>query len=239
MRGLKKTIGVIGFGRFGRLLTEVLKTDFSMIAYDAKISPALRRGRGSLAQAASCDIVVFCVPIGRMEESLQQARRYIKKGAWVFDVCSVKEYPARLMRRLLPGHCDIIGTHPLFGPGSFAHPDARQVVLCPIRTNHLAAVISYLRRRGFEAVTASPVEHDRRMALALNLPHLVGRALQGMRLKAQGLSTLNYERLLSIAQSVSGDSLELDHDIRRYNRFSSKMERFFKTQVLKALRPPR
>ena len=58
----------------------------------------------------------------------------LSPDALVIDVCSVKEYPVRLMKELLPERVSILATHPMFGPDSAAHAlQGRKIVLCAER----------------------------------------------------------------------------------------------------------
>ncbi|MCG2725020.1 MAG: prephenate dehydrogenase [Elusimicrobia bacterium] len=238
---MTKSLGIIGCGRMGKLLAELLRDDFMVKVYDSavKIQGCGRRVVSSpLSVAASCDIVVFCVPIRALSATLRRSSRHIKKGSLVADICSVKEYPVRLMRDILPSHCEIIGAHPLFGPSSYGDSSALKIVLCPVRIGNPRRIRNYLKNKGFQTIVSTPRRHDRVMARVLNLPQLIGRALAGIEPKSRNLSssdknmtTCNYKRLLAIANSAAADSRQLFADIHKYNRFARPMAEKFSGKI--------
>ena len=97
----KKSLGIIGLGRFGQLAAKHLKEHFRVFASDCtdKAREANKLGVSftSVGACAGKDIVLLCVPISSFERVLKQIVPFLKKGALVLDVCSVKEEPAKAM----------------------------------------------------------------------------------------------------------------------------------------------
>ena len=54
----------------------------------------------------------------KLEPVLKEVAPFIKPGALVVDVASVKVKPTGWMEQHVPAHADIVGLHPLFGPQS-------------------------------------------------------------------------------------------------------------------------
>ncbi|MBI2143221.1 prephenate dehydratase [Candidatus Woesearchaeota archaeon] len=237
----RKSVGIIGFGRFGQLLARILKDDFEVSASNLSDKSATAEKIGvsyvPVAEAAAKGIVILAVPISEMEAVLKQIKPHLKSGAVIMDTCSVKEYPLRIMQEILPRTVEILGTHPLFGPDSFSDPEAKKIVLCPASSSRGAASAEmrrYLERKGFRTIIASPEEHDRAIAMALNIPQIIGKALNRISFQAllgSKVSTLNSRRLLLIAASVSNDSERLLKDIHAYNRFAHPVEERFGNEV--------
>jgi prephenate dehydrogenase len=74
------------------------------------------------------------MPISAMRETLRQVTPLLREDALVVDVCSVKVYPVKWMRELLPDTVSILPTHPMFGPDSAAESlKDRKIVICPER----------------------------------------------------------------------------------------------------------
>ena len=100
-------IGIIGFGRFGQLTTRYLARDFSVVVHTRSDKDAAIRACGarpvSLETACAQPIVILCMPISAMRDTLGQVAPMLKPDALVVDVCSVKVYPVQWMRELLPG----------------------------------------------------------------------------------------------------------------------------------------
>jgi prephenate dehydrogenase len=131
-----KTLGLIGLGAFGRLAASTLKPHFDILAYDAvdlsDEAKSLGVHWGSLAEAASRQVVIVAVPVRVMRETFEAIAPHVQSGALVVDVGSVKILPAKWMLETLPEHADIVATHPLFGPQSAQLGLAGQrLVICP------------------------------------------------------------------------------------------------------------
>jgi prephenate dehydrogenase len=133
------TIGIMGFGAFGRLMAHHLQPHFVLSVCDPANAPvADTSGKGlhpaSAAAVAACDLVILAVPVPAIPDAIAALRPHLKAGAIVLDVGSVKIGPARAMQAALPEDVEIIGTHPLFGPQSARDGLAGlKIALCPIR----------------------------------------------------------------------------------------------------------
>ncbi|MCU0605216.1 MAG: prephenate dehydrogenase/arogenate dehydrogenase family protein [Desulfobacterales bacterium] len=222
--GMNRTIGVIGFGRFGRLAARYLAPDGKVRVWDpaAAAPEVLSTGAepADLATAARSDIVIPAVPISRFQEVLGEVTPHLKAGSLVVDVCSVKELPVRWMQALLPAGVDILGTHPMFGPDSAADSlKGRKIVLCRVRVGaeRYARIRNYLDAKGLAVIESSPAEHDRQIAVSLALTHFIGRALAGMGATPQEIDTEGYKRLLRILEVVENDTWQLFEDMNRFN----------------------
>ena len=226
------TVGLIGFGRLGRLLTRHFSRDAKILVYDRKPDPNAVRASGArpatLAEVCAQKVVVLCVPIAEFEGVARRISRLLRKDAVVVDTCSVKEHPVRAMRRLLPRGVSLLATHPNFGPDSAADSlKGRQIVLCRVRMKDAdyRRAKRTLRRKGLSVVEMTPREHDRRMARSLALTHFIGRSLVAYGAKTTGVDTEGYKRLLRILETVSNDTWQLFSDMNRFNAFAAPMRR--------------
>ena len=66
----------------------------------------------------NCDVIILAVSIISFEEVLRILPRDMLRGKLVVDVLSVKVHAKKTMLSLLPDDCDILCTHPMFGPES-------------------------------------------------------------------------------------------------------------------------
>lgn len=216
-----KRIGVVGLGRFGRLLCDLFGDDFPTVGHDPHVESA------PLAEAAACDAVFFCVPMSRLEEALTAAAPHFAPGATVLDVCSVKLFALGVMRRLVPAGVRLLPTHPMFGPDSAAGGLAGlPFVLCPAdRTPpaFLDGLSAYLQSRGLSVVTMTCDEHDRRAAYSLCLAQLLGRVLGRLDLEESPSDTRWFRRLLELRDVARNDSEELFRDMQTLNPYAAEM----------------
>lgn len=226
------TIGLIGYGRFGKLTAKLLARRARVYVYDT------RRIRGKLPSrnikvkpltiVASQGLVVLAVPISALESTLREIRPFVNPGALVLDLCSVKARPVRWMRNILPHSTNILGTHPLFGPDSVSRSlIGRKIVLCPVRIPEplLRKVSKVLGKEGLDVSIMSPSEHDRMVAETLLLTQYVGRLVHWTGVQKWRRSTLHFEKLLDLVQVAEQDSVELFRDMWNYNPHAVRMGR--------------
>jgi prephenate dehydrogenase len=228
------SVGLIGFGRLGALLVRYFGKDVPMKVYDVRALDKQIRALGaepaSLTEAAAQDIVIVCVPIGEFESLIRKIKGKVQKDALIMDVCSVKEHPVRVMKKLLPKGVQILATHPNFGPDSAALTlEGRKVAVCKVRVTaeRYRKVKDLLESKGLQIVEMTPKEHDRQMASSLVLTHFIGRGLIDYGAKSTDVDTEGYRRLLRILQTVQNDSWQLFKDMNRYNAFAAPMRKRF------------
>jgi len=156
------SIGIMGFGAFGRLMARHLQPHFALRVCDPANAPiADAAGKGLQpaisAEVATCDIVILAVPVPAIPEAIAALRPHLRAGAIVLDVGSVKIGPARAMQAELPEDIEIIGTHPLFGPQSARNGLAGlKIALCPVRGGSTPRIAAFLLAAVFAtgAITA-------------------------------------------------------------------------------------
>lgn len=228
-----KSLGLIGFGQFGQLAARVLKGHFEVLVTDpapAATAMAHEIGvvSGTLADAASRDVVIFAVPVVAMQAVFAAAAAHLKPGALAIDVGSVKMLPARWMTEILPAHVDLVATHPLFGPQSARTGlDGLRLVVCPIRGDRHDKVAAFGRSLGLTVTVTTPEEHDREMAYVQALTHLIGRALVNLGIPDEQLKTASYQHLLELCALIGADTFELFTAIQTQNPFAAEVVEAF------------
>jgi prephenate dehydrogenase len=132
---------------------------------------------------AGSDAVVLAVPVDEVVPVGRRVRPFLKAGAFVTDVGSVKGPIARAFA----GWPVFVGAHPMCGSEKTGIAYARRdlyrgatCVLTPVRGTSRAALAAANRlwtTAGARTLILPPEEHDRRVALVSHLPHLVAEAL--------------------------------------------------------------
>ena len=221
-------IAIIGYGRFGRLAARYIVKYRPVCVADTRrtirVEPTTERV--SIKEAASRRIILLAVPINKIRSAIGAIAPYLKPGTVVCDVCSVKERPVQWMKKLLPKHTIILGTHPLFGPDSVSGGlKGKSIVLCPVRISpvKLRRIARFLKSHGLETHTMSAAKHDRLMAETLFLTQFIGHGLLTLRLPGPEISTQNYRLLMHVAQTTGKDSDELFRDMYQYNRYARQI----------------
>jgi len=231
-----QSIGLLGFGAFGRLIARHLHRHFRLVVCD----PALEPGppifgnvrAGTLAEAAACDLVILAMPMDALAPALNELCPHLKAGTVVIDTISVKVEPARLMLETLPAGVEIVGSHPLFGPQS-AKKGLRghNIALCPVRAKAgtVRRIAKFLEAElGLRVILATPGEHDREAAVVQGLTHLIAKTLVRMEPLPSQMTTASYELLMQATEMVRHDADGVFTAIEQANPFAAEVRaRFF------------
>ncbi|WP_118136029.1 prephenate dehydrogenase/arogenate dehydrogenase family protein [Oceanicella sp. SM1341] len=220
-------LGLLGYGAFGQLAARALRARFDIRVHDPSLAAAAAAAEAglravSLAEAAACPVVVLAMPVPAFAAALSALAPLLRPGTLVVDVASVKEEPARLMQALLPGHVELLATHPMFGPqsagdGGRAALAGLKVVLCPLRGRRWRAAAALLRGLGLKVIVTTPQEHDRQAALSQGLTHLLARALAGLD-RTPAITTRSFDLLMQAIDMVRDDPPEIYEAVTRTNR---------------------
>lgn len=227
-------IGIIGFGRFGKLITEYLSEDFRVYVFDREDKSEEIENLGSISatleDVCNKDVIIPSVPISEFEDTLTEIKDLIKKDSLVIDVCSVKEYPVELMYEILPPTVQILASHPLFGPDSASDSlVGRKIVLCGGRIveEKYEKIKSYLEKKELVVIETTPEEHDREIAESLLLTHFIGRSLIEVGTSELEIDIVGYNQLLKVLETVKNDSWQLFEDMNKYNKYALEARKKF------------
>jgi prephenate dehydrogenase len=224
------SVGLIGLGAFGRLTAAHLGAHFPLLGHDpAAQAPIKGVSLRPLAEVAACDVVILATPVPALHSVIAAINPFLRPGALVLDVGSVKVEPARIMLAELPAYVDILGTHPMFGPQSArGGVKGLKIVICPIRGGNARRLAAFLRKTyGLDAIIAAPEEHDRQAAMVQGLTHLIAKVLVEMEPLPRHMTTASFDLLLRAVDMVRHDAPEVFYAIERMNPFVPDVRRRF------------
>jgi prephenate dehydrogenase len=160
-----ETIGIIGgTGRMGQWF----KAFFEKKGYEVLVS-----GRHTVltnqALAQKSDVVIVSVPISITVDIIKEVGPYVRKDALFMDFTSLKKTPVEAM--LNSSQAEVIGAHPLFGPG-VEGLEGQTIVLCPARGDKWLSWVKEVFKEAHLEIT-SPEEHDKIMAVIQALTHFM------------------------------------------------------------------
>jgi len=136
LRSRPLTIGVVGFGRFGQFIAKTFSEHGRVVATSRSDYTDLANGMGVTYIPLSdpeafldegLDVIVLATSIVSFEGTVKNLaphlknhieKRNLNRGPLIVDVLSVKDYPRQILLDQLPIECDILCTHPMFGPDS-------------------------------------------------------------------------------------------------------------------------
>lgn len=218
------TIGIVGFGRFGKVLAQILSTTYNIVIHDPQFQ-GNEFPHKTIEEVVSCKIVFIAVPIREFEKTIISLSRFKMYNTTIIDVCSVKMFPVEVMIKYLPENVGIIASHPMFGPDSYSPFRELKMVMSPIRDiyskyNELVATFT---NHSISIVEMTPEEHDRDAAMSQGITHFMGRALKESGVSSTKINTLGFNELLGVIEQTCNDSWDLFMDLQNYNPFTNEM----------------
>ncbi|OGP12928.1 MAG: prephenate dehydrogenase [Deltaproteobacteria bacterium GWA2_47_9] len=139
------------------------------------------------AGAIGADLVVIATPVASMAEMMKKIAPYLKEGAIVTDVGSVKGAITREAKGLLPTGVHFVGGHPIAGteesgvcaafPALF---EKHRCILTPtVKTDKeaLNKIKEIWEAAGSEVILMDAEKHDSILAAVSHLPHVIAYSL--------------------------------------------------------------
>ena len=220
------SVGIIGFGRFGKVLANILQRGFAIKAYDPKpAGPFPGVQFLDLDTVLNEKVVFIAVPIRHFESVIADISTKLKKETTLIDVCSVKSYPVNIMLKILPDHIGVIATHPMFGPDSYMSNSNLKMMIN--NTRDLYNQYSFWKRffsdQSIQIIEMTPDQHDRLAAKTQGVTHFLGRMLKEFGIKKTNIDTQGFRDLLDLVGQTCNDTWELYADLQLYNPYTEDM----------------
>ncbi len=182
-------IGIVGgTGKMGRWFQRF----FSAAGHSVRIA-----GRTTaltpVELAKQSQVFIVTVPIAVTCATIRELGPYLSPDALFMDFTSLKKEPVEAM--LQSSQSEVIGSHPLFGPGQRSLK-GKNIVLCPARGKRwLPWLQGLFETHGAHVEIMDPDEHDRAMAVVQGLIHTAHMAM-GLTMEQ---STFSFSEFRSMA----------------------------------------
>ncbi len=230
---LEKTLGIIGYGKFGEVIGENLFPNNRIVVYSPHIHkkslPTHCTPKASIGEVIqSADIIIPAVSIRSFEAVVLEIGKFINPSQTIIDVCSVKEYPVNILKKHLPKNIAIIATHPMFGPTSIAKKEGLLAGLPLVIYNVsspetiFACVKHYFQSLGIQVTEMNPQEHDKLVAQSQFFAQMVRYLATEQKLNPTIIDTPAPSYLFE-ALSYMGINKALLLDMIIYNKFSRQL----------------
>lgn len=187
-----KKVAIIGLGLIGGSLGLAIKQNklaakvIGLPHREETISEALNMGaidEGSMdlkTSLAEADLVFICTPLSLIIPKLQEIIPYLKPGAIVTDVGSVKGPIVSAAKKIVPKGIKFIGGHPMAGKEKFklSAAEANLFEGRPyILTSPSKKLEKIIQGIGGKMIKMKPKKHDQVVAAVSHLPLAIAAAL--------------------------------------------------------------
>lgn len=176
MKKKNVTIGIIGgTGGMGRFFEKIFKNAGHKVLIAGRSTEL-----SNIELSKQSDLIIISTPVSAAIEICGEIGPYIDENKALMDFCSLKEDIVKAM--VENTKAEVVGTHPMFGP--FTHSlKGQNIILCPGRGNKwLKWIEKEFQNEKAVVSIMDPVDHDKTMAVAQGLTHLIticmGRTLQ-------------------------------------------------------------
>lgn len=216
-------VAIIGIGLIGSSLARVIKhnmlaeeisvydknSEYRKKAVELGIADVSADTPGAVAEDA--DLVVLATPVGAYGNLTREIIPFLKKGAIITDVGSIKKYSVAEIEKGIPENSEIafVAGHPVAGTeksgpeaGFLELFEGRWCILTPSKLSTPEAIekVSEMWRAAKMKIdTMTPEHHDKVMAAVSHLPHLIAFSIVGTVADLEG-----YEKQEIIKYSASG-----------------------------------
>ena len=228
------SVGIIGFGRFGKILSNILQKGFMIKVYDIQ-SLSYHNGVQftTLEEVLQEKVIFIAVPIRHFESLINNISGELKNNTTIIDVCSVKKYSSDVMKNILPEKIGIISSHPMFGPDSYLSNKKLKMMMHSTRDVHDQYDFwkKFFSDQNIKILEMTPDMHDRLAAKTQGVTHFLGRTLKEFGIQKTNLDTQGFRDLIDLVDQTCNDTWELYADLQTYNPYTEEMINNLKNSV--------
>ncbi len=212
-----KKVAIVGFGRFGKTLYQLLKDDFELIIIDRK----------NVADIVKADVIFYCVPISNFESVIKSHKKYFKDNHILIDVLSVKMHPKKIFKKYLRGlKTQAILTHPMFGPDSSKNGfNDLPIIMDKFKSSNENFDFwkNFFIKKGLRVIEMSAQKHDQLAANSQGVTHFIGRLLEKFVFKQTEIDSLGAKKLQEVIEQTCNDTWQLFKDLQNFNPYTKTM----------------
>lgn len=220
------TVGIIGgTGKMGKWFKKFFEKN------GLKVLIAGRKTKLSCKSLVEkSDLVIFCVPIDVTVSVIKKYARCVKPGCCLSDFTSVKEEPVKAMLKNAPKGVEVVGIHPMFGPGEKTIKDQIVVLTKGRGTKWFNRLKKLFTKNKAKVVITTPEKHDKAVAVTQALLFFANiafmKSAKGKK-ELQYFATPNFKLQSRIAERILSQDRELIEGILINNKESvDSIQRF-------------
>jgi len=220
-----QTIGIIGKGSMGKIMKGIINN--SGKKWNVRMW-SHTDSRNVLKKVASSNVVILAVPIRSFEEAVSTSIPYLQKGALIVDVCSVKVYPKKILQKKLPKTCDILLTHPMFGPATLKAQKGSYTDLTLVAEevrdthNRISEFLQIFSLAGIRIVEMDAKTHDTLTAQFQFTAHILAHTLSQVPFPKTDIDTVSVSHIHEFRKRIQTEHFDLVEDMHVYNPYAKK-----------------
>lgn len=231
-----KTIGIIGYGKFGIFLQEIFEKHIPnvKVKFSSRSNPVDNETFFEFSEVCKADLLIPSVPIKYFEKTIEKIIPEIGEDTILMDVCSVKIWPKTVLKMLMPKH-QVILTHPMFGPESYKRNKNNVEGFNLVIENLSANQENYERvKLVFENMKLNILEidadeHDCHASSFHFVTMFSALFLKNMNLDRSEIETESAKKMFQFVDRV-GDDHEILQDMFKYNPYCQEKMRNLEKQ---------
>ncbi|MBQ9160557.1 MAG: prephenate dehydrogenase [Methanobrevibacter sp.] len=232
----KSNMTIIGGTRgLGKWMAEHLKNDFNITITSRNETSGkeiakeldVNYNNSNIDAIKDADIILFCVPIEFMVDTIKEVAPHAPEGSLLMDVASIKTEAAEALDKYAPENVEIMPCHPMFGP-RVPTLERQIIVLTPFenrQNNWLGRIKDFLNKANCEIVITTPQEHDKYMSIVQGLTHFSFIALASTIRKlninvkeSRNFSSPVYSLMLDMVSRIVYQNPYLYYSIQKNNK---------------------
>ncbi|MCL1965727.1 MAG: prephenate dehydrogenase/arogenate dehydrogenase family protein [Candidatus Bathyarchaeota archaeon] len=236
-------IAILGAGKMGIWLAKFCKNKNITVILAGRSTEKLAKLKNELQietttdfqeAVKNTDIVLVCTSISSFEDIIKKIAPATQDKQVIMDICSIKEHPVNIMHQYIK-NATILGTHPVFGPGSNGI-NHKACVLTPTNSQEENIAEQYrqwLEKEGANVFIMTPQKHDELMSIILGLPHFIGLITcetllaQENFTKSKKLAGTTYRMLFTLAEATAQETPDLYANVQTKLSTLGNMEEKF------------
>ncbi len=184
--------------------------------------------------ASLVDVVIVSVPIDATPSTIKEIAPYMKKGALLMDVTSVKEETTKVMYENARQDVEVLPTHPMFGP-RIRSLDGQVIVMTPIKKGKwYDKVYKFLEKENARVLITTPEFHDRMMSIVQGLTHFaylnIAATIQRLDVdvkESRNFASPIYNLMVDMIARIVAQNPYLFYSIQTHNKYNKKAHETF------------
>lgn len=223
---MKVSIGIIGYGEFGKFVYDLLERsypNFANLKVYSRTHKINNKKFFNLDTICGSDFVIPCVPISAFENLIKKICPLLKSNSVLIELNSVKVMPVNILNRY-KDKLKFVATHPMFGPNSFSNGkydlSGKKLVITDsnIDKKMYQNLISLLQGQKLEIIECTAHEHDELASKTQFITHLIANLLIKSQAKHTKIDTNSYKELVDLADKLKSNR-QLFEEMYMYNPY--------------------